>query len=30
MWMTRPIMRMANRRMFRKFKQYTEDYAANA
>ena len=30
MWMTRPIMRMANRRMFRKFKEYTEDYAASA
>jgi hypothetical protein len=24
MWMTRPIMRFANRRMFRKFKDYTE------
>ncbi|MFK7975463.1 MAG: SRPBCC family protein [Halioglobus sp.] len=30
MWMTRPLMRMANRRMFRKFKTYTEDYAAAA
>ena len=24
MWMTRPVMRFANRRMFRKFAQYTE------
>ena len=30
MWMTRPIMRLANRRMFRKFKVYTENYAASA
>ena len=30
MWVTRPIMRMANRRMFKKFKVYTEKYAANA
>ncbi len=28
MWITRPIMRMANRRMFRKFKVYVEDYAS--
>jgi hypothetical protein len=27
MWMTRPLMRFANRRMFRKFKAYTEAYA---
>lgn len=30
MWMTRPLMRFANRRMFRKFKDYAEKYAANA
>jgi hypothetical protein len=30
MWMTRPIMRMANRRMFRKFREYTENYAASS
>ena len=30
MWMTRPIMRFANRKMFSKFKTYTEEYAANA
>ena len=30
MFLTRPIMRMANRRMFKKFKQYTEAYAADA
>ena len=24
MWLTRPVMRIANRRMFRKFKDYTE------
>jgi hypothetical protein len=29
MWMTRPIMRMANKRMFRKFKRYTDNYAAS-
>jgi hypothetical protein len=28
MWLTRPIMRFANRRMFRKFRQYTEAYVA--
>ena len=28
MWMTRPLMRIANKRMFRKFKTYTEEYAA--
>lgn len=28
MWMTRPLMRLANRRMFKKFRQYTESYAA--
>jgi len=30
MFLTRPIMRFVNRRMFRKFKQYTETYAADA
>lgn len=30
MFLTRPIMRMANRYMFSKFKEYTEDYAARA
>lgn len=30
MFLTRPLMRMANRRMFKKFKQYTEQYAASA
>jgi len=30
MFLTRPIMRFANRRMFRKFRQYTEAYAARA
>ena len=30
MWLTRPLMRLANRRMFRKFRFYTERYAANA
>ena len=28
MWMTRPLMGFANRRMFKKFKEYTENYAA--
>ena len=28
MWLTRPIMRFANRRMFRKFKAYTEERAS--
>jgi len=28
--LTRPIMRMANRRMFKKFREYTEVYAAKA
>lgn len=28
MWMTRPLMRLANRRMFRKFRQYTEQRVA--
>ena len=28
MWLTRPIMRLANRRMFRKFARYTEARAA--
>lgn len=27
MWLTRPLMRAANRRMFRKFKGYVESYA---
>lgn len=30
MFLTRPIMGLANRRMFGKFKQYTEAYAAKA
>lgn len=30
MWMTRPVMRFANRRMFRKFKEYTENYVARS
>jgi uncharacterized protein YndB with AHSA1/START domain len=30
MWMTRPIMRLANRHMLGKFKQYTENYASGA
>lgn len=30
MWMTRPVLRMANKRMFRKFREYTEAYAARA
>ena len=28
MFLTRPVMRIANRAMFRKFKKYTEAYAA--
>ena len=28
MWLTRPLMRFANRRMFRKFAKYVEEYAA--
>ena len=28
MWMTRPLMRLANRRMFRKFREYTEERVA--
>ena len=28
MWLTRPIMQMANQHMLRKFRQYTEAYAA--
>jgi hypothetical protein len=28
MWMTRPIMRFANRRMFRKFREFTEERVA--
>lgn len=28
MWMTRPLLRFMNRRMFRKFKTYTENYVA--
>ena len=28
MWMTRPLMGFANRRMFKKFSEYTENYAA--
>ncbi|MCB1701058.1 MAG: SRPBCC family protein [Halioglobus sp.] len=27
MWLTRPLMRFANRRMFSKFRKYTEDHA---
>ncbi len=27
MWMTRPLMRFANRQMFKKFRKYTEAYA---
>lgn len=27
MWLTRPMMRLANKRMFRKFKAYAENYA---
>jgi len=30
MWLTRPLMRIANRWMFRRFKQYAETYAAQA
>ena len=30
MWMTRPLMRFANRRMFKKFREYTENYAAQS
>ena len=30
MFLTRPLMRMANRRMFKKFKQYVEAFAADA
>jgi uncharacterized protein YndB with AHSA1/START domain len=30
MFLTRPVMRWFNRRMFRKFRQYTEDYAARS
>lgn len=30
MWMTRPLLRLANRRMFKKFREYTENYAAQA
>jgi hypothetical protein len=30
MFLTRPLMRFANRRMFRKFRQYTEAYAERA
>ncbi|MEP4146572.1 MAG: SRPBCC family protein [Halioglobus sp.] len=28
MWLTRPLMRMANRSMFKKFRKFTEEYAA--
>jgi len=28
MWLTRPLMRLANRRMFRNFRLYTEAYAS--
>lgn len=27
MWMTRPLLRFANRRMLKKFREYTENYA---
>ncbi|MCB1694832.1 MAG: SRPBCC family protein [Pseudomonadales bacterium] len=27
MWMTRPLLRFAHRRMFKKFREYTENYA---
>lgn len=27
MWLTRPLLRFANRRMFKKFREYTENYA---
>ena len=30
MWLTRPLMRFANRRMFRKFREYTEAHAAQS
>ena len=30
MWLTRPIMGWANRRMFKKFKTYTEAYVADS
>ncbi|MCR9105660.1 MAG: SRPBCC family protein [Gammaproteobacteria bacterium] len=30
MFLTLPVMRWFNRRMFRKFRQYTEDYAARS
>ena len=30
MWLTRPLMRFANRRMFKQFKKYTEAQAASA
>jgi hypothetical protein len=30
MFLTRPVMRMANRHMFKKFRQYAEAYAADA
>ena len=30
MWLTRPIMRWSNRRMFRKFAEYTEQWAAKS
>ena len=29
MFLTRPLMRLANRRMFRKFREYTERYVTN-
>ena len=28
MWLTRPLMRLANRSMFKKFRKFTEEYAA--
>lgn len=30
MWITRPLMRFANRRMFRKFREYTEERVTTA
>jgi hypothetical protein len=30
MWLTRPLMRMGNRYMFKKFRQYTEQTVAQA
>jgi hypothetical protein len=30
MFLTRPLMRLANRSMFKKFRKYTEAYAARA